>query len=170
MLHEEIRVLHRRGTRRQAEHYVTSAFGDGVRDELNLVLVGIVQPGSGDVVHLHEIDAPSGVHFEEGVIVSLRALLRGVHAVHVRVPRTNGVRMGNRTGGCRAALDRCIGMDRLARNAAHNVDAEFQAEAVHVFSQRREAPAVCGGREAVDRRDQAGILVHLQRHEGAVLG
>ena len=44
-------------------------------------------------------------------------------------------------------LDGYVFCNRLTRNAAHDVNAEFQSLAVNVVSNRFEAFSVCGGRE-----------------------
>ena len=57
-----------------------------------------------------------------------------------------------------AAEDRQVGIHGAARNAAHDVHAEFQSLGMHVVGQRLEALAVGGGGKAIDGGDQAAVL------------
>ena len=50
----------------------------------------------------------------------------------------------------------------LARDAAHDVDAEFHPHAVNLVGQAFETLAVRGRRETVRRRQQAAVFVHRQ--------
>ena len=58
---------------------------------------------------------------------------------------------------------------RHAGHAAHDVDAELQAQAVDIIRQGLEACAVCGGGEAVHGGEETAIFVHIQGGEGLIL-
>ncbi|MNN65655.1 hypothetical protein D3C81_1811750 [compost metagenome] len=62
--------------------------------------------------------------------------------------------MGNLACSCGCAEQRRTGMCSLPRNAAHNMNAELQPQAVYVISKRLEALAVRCRREAVLGRHQ----------------
>ena len=92
------------------------------------------------VVDLHEVDPPRGVLRENRVVPGLarRRDRRGaVDAPHVRVPWTRiaGVAGRGRGRGWGRSHNGRIGRDRLARNAAHDVDAEVQPHRVDLVRQ-----------------------------------
>ncbi|MNC55066.1 hypothetical protein D3C75_1045770 [compost metagenome] len=61
-------------------------------------------------------------------------------------------------------------MHRLAGDAPHNVDAEFEAHFMNAVRKRLEPFASGRGRKPVGRRDQPGISVHFQGDKRAVSG
>jgi stage V sporulation protein SpoVS len=73
-----------------------------------------------------------------------------------------------KSAACAAAPSGGVRRYGLPRNAAHDVDAELQAEGVNVVGQRLEAFAIRRRREAVDGRDQAAVLVHVEMRLGIV--
>ncbi|MNE58199.1 hypothetical protein D3C80_1532150 [compost metagenome] len=116
--------------------------------------MGIIQPGSGDVIHFDQIDAPLGIQLKEGIIIFLRTFFGCVYSVHIRVPGADGVGMGN-LACCRRCTEQCRScVCSLPRNAAHNMNAELQPQAVYVISKRLEALASSCRREAVLGRHQ----------------
>ena len=68
----------------------------------------------------------------------------------------------------RGAFNRGVPRHGLPRNAAHDMDAELQAERVNVAGQRLEAFPVSRRRKPVDGRDQAAVFVHVEMRLGIV--
>ena len=159
-------LLQRRGARGQGQHDVPPALAAGLGDQLNLPLAVGIFPG--DVVALDEVHAPGRVQPEDAVIVRPGAGGIAAQTVHVGVPGADGVGVGDLVTGAVAALDGQMAMGRHAGHAAHDMDAELEPEAVHIVRQGLEAGAVrCAG-EAVHRRHQPPVGVHLQRREGDI--
>ena len=106
---------------------------------------------------------------EDAVVVGLRAGLRHVDAVHVRVPGADVDPVGDVAAAMAAAEDRQVAVDGQPRNAAHQMDAEAQPEAVDVVGERPEAGAVRRRREAVERGKEPPQLVHLELGADAIV-
>ncbi|MNW05736.1 hypothetical protein D3C71_2020260 [compost metagenome] len=66
------------------------------------------------------------------------------------------------------SFNRRIIMNGLAGNAAHDVNAKFQAKSMNVFAKRFKALSAFGRRETVYCRDQTGVVIHLQTNEWPV--
>ncbi len=124
--------------------------------------------GPRDVVGLDVVHAPTGIQFQNRIVVILRAGAAQIDTVHVGVPRADGSGIRDIAGPRLAAEDRQIRLHRLPGNTAHNVDAEAQPQAVDVIGQRPEAAAARRRREPVHRRNQPAILVHGELRAGAV--
>ena len=125
---------------------------------LDLRRMGVV--GTAHIVHLDEIDAPVGIEAEDAVIIGLRAGPGHVHAIHVRVPGADAGPVGDVGGTIAGAKDRQICLHRRTRDAAHDMDAEFEAQRMHRLRQRREALAPYAGGEAIGRGDHPAMRVH----------
>ncbi len=169
------RLLHHGGAGGQGEDHGPSRLGDGPGEHLHLMLPG-VGPGAvlhqvvgvADVVALDEIHAPGGVELDDGIVIRLPGLAVP-QAVHIRVPAAHGGgvrRQVRRQGG---PLDLPMGVGGGAGDTPHDMDAEFQPQAVDVLRQRGKAPASLRGGEPLRVRQEAGIFVHLQHAEGNVL-
>lgn len=91
-------------------------------------LAFLVREFTADIVHLDEIHAPFPVELEQAVVVFPGALLLGVHAVHVSIPLAYAGSLGDLTGGSGSPLDRGIAVNRLARDSAHDMNAELQSQ------------------------------------------
>ena len=149
----------RRGTGRGAEDDGTTGLVDGLADRFDLrqLHVGV---GLAEVVHFDEVHAPARVEGQEGIVVGLAAGLGGVHAEHVGVPRAGAGGDRDVGGAGVGAEDGRVLLHRLARDAAHEVNAEFEALGVNIVGKRLEAGAVGGGGESFDRGKEASMGVH----------
>ena len=167
------RLLDQRRARRKRQHDVPPAVQDRVVQVLDLGAAAVgrvrVHVGVGDVVALDEIDAPRRIHGDQVVVIRLRPGVPGAHAVHVGVPAADAGRVGQVGGRVGRAVHGQAAVRRRARDAAHDVDAELEAKAVHIVGQRAEAPAPGRGREARRVRLKAAVLVHGVVAEGDVL-
>ena len=87
-----------------------------------------------DIVAFNEVHTPGGVKRQQGVIVELAGF--GVfHAVHIRVPFTDGRRIGDLVGRNICSQNGAVKMGRQPRDAPHDVNTEFQAFTVDIISQ-----------------------------------
>ena len=155
-------IGNRRLAGRGAEHDGAAAAVNGVADQLHLG--GVIRPG--EVVHLDVVHAPPGPQ------PGARIIPRGAggiaaHTEHVGAPFAEVVGVCGGGGGERGAFDGQVGGDGAARDAAHDVDAELQAERVNRVGQRLETRAVSGGGKAVGRGNHAAEGVHRERGVGA---
>ena len=80
---------------------------------------------AGNVVALDEIYAPFRIQPKEAIVIFFGSFFCGVHAVHIRVPMADAIGFGDLPGSFGATEDFGIPMHGLARNAAHDMDAEF---------------------------------------------
>ena len=133
-----------------------------------LDLGGVRVIGTAHVVHLDQVDAPGCVEREHAVVIGLRAGLAHVDAVHVRVPGADAGGVGDVAGAVFRPEHRQVALHRQPRNAAHQVDAEPQAERVDAVGKRAEALAAGAGREAVRRGQQPAVIVHHRLRLGRV--
>lgn len=92
-----------------------------------------------DVVALDEIHAPFGVHAKDAVIVRARFGHIAPQAVHIRIPRADAVWIRDLVAALPAPQNRQVPMRRHPRHPAHDVDAEFQPQRMHIIRQRLEA-------------------------------
>ena len=122
----------------------------------NDIVVGIA-----DIIAFDKVHSPGGVKLQKRVIVGL-AFWCILHAVHIRIPAADGTWVGDLICGYIRPFDRGVQMGGNPRDAPHDMDAEFQSQAVDVFGQRREAFSAGGGREAFRIRQQTGKFVCFQ--------
>ena len=132
---------------RKAEHDRTAALPDGLRDRFHLVRE------SGDVIILDKIDAPLRQLGNHRIVVGLGARPGHVHPVVVVAPVADGGGVGDLVGGVIRSRYREFELNRLARNAAHHVDAEPQPlgmdgidqfpETIRKIALRGQRPANC---------------------------
>jgi len=67
-----------------------------------------------------------------------------------------------------ALQDRQVAVSRLARDAAHHVNAELQSERMHIVGQGLEAGAVgCRGK-SIGRRHETPPVIHAQLGIGSI--
>jgi hypothetical protein len=95
--------------------------------------------GARHVVGFDEVDAPFGVLRNDGVVVGLGAGFGHIDAVHVRVPLADVLRVGYVGGVHITPQDGHVLGNSLTRDAAQDVDPEFEALAVNVVGERCEA-------------------------------
>ena len=127
-----------RFTGRQAEHHGAAGAVDGRAHRLDLRLV--VEIGPAQVIHLHEIDAPGGDQREDRIVVLLGPGLRSCRRRTCRCSRGRRCcRSAMSAGVVRRALDRRVLRHRLARNSAHEVQAELQTLAMDIVGERLES-------------------------------
>ncbi|MNI48687.1 hypothetical protein D3C73_1032630 [compost metagenome] len=69
---EELRIFHRSGSGGEAQHHRPAAALNGFGDQDDLRLMGVVQPGSRDIIDLHQVDSPLCVQFKERIVIRLR--------------------------------------------------------------------------------------------------
>ena len=165
-------MFDQRRSRRQGKYDGPAAALDGFRKHFDLMtpgkrIVGI-EIRIADVIAFDEIHAPGGVQFQQRIVVSL-PLRRIAHAVHIRIPAADGTGVGDLVGGHGGSFDRCVEMGGDPRNSPHDVDTEFQSQAVDIFSQRTKAFSVSGRWETFRVREKTGIFVHFQLRKGNVL-
>ena len=163
---EVLGLLQRRGAGGEGKHDVPAAAPGGFGDDLDLPPAARVLPG--DVVALDEIDAPGGVQAEDTGIVVRGGFRIRPGAVHVRIPGADVVGIGRVPAAPFAVLDGQLPLGGFARDAAHDVDAEFQPQAVYVIRQRPEALPVLRGRETVDGWLQPAPAIQGERGERRV--
>ena len=113
-----------------------------------------VHPAVADIVALDEVHAPVGIHLNDRIIVGLPCLAVS-DAVHIRIPTADRGRI--RDVACVYVRSENLQMPvrRKPRDAAHDMDAEFESQAVDVGRERPEAPASRGARESDVRRLKA---------------
>ena len=105
------------------------------------IWVGGVEIGVADVVALDKIYAPGSIQFQERIVISLS--FGGVaHAVHIRIPSADGAWIRHIRCVCVGSEHRGMQVSSNPRDAAHDMDSEFQPQAVNVFRQRSKSPAV----------------------------
>ena len=136
-----LRLFQRRRAGRQRQHNVPSAGAAGVGNDLDFPLA--VRIFARDVVTLDEIHAPFGVHAEDAVIVRARFGHIAPQAVHIRIPRADAVWIRDLVAALPAPQNRQVPMRRHPRHPAHDVDAEFQPQRMHIIRQRLEAFSAC---------------------------
>ena len=150
---------------RQGENDWSSAGPDRAGEHFYLMLSGEgivrIQVGIADVIAFDKIDAPGRVKLQKRIVVSL-SFRRAAYTVHIRIPPADGTWVGDLICGYIRPFDRRVQMGGNPRDAPHDMDAEFQSQAVDVFGQRREAFSAGGGREAFRIRQQTGIFVCFQ--------
>ena len=158
----------------QAEHHGPAALVDGLADHLDFLLRGVggvgVGVGVADVVHLDEVHPPGGVQLEDGVVIGLGPGLRGVDAVHVRVPPADGVGRGNLVAGGVRPQHRQVLVHRQPGHPPHDVDAELQAQVVDLLGDGAKTLALPGGGEPLRGGEESAVLVHGKPGEGHVVG
>src|SRR6185369_2858055 len=76
------------------------------------------------------------------------------------VPAADGLGVGDLRGVYGAAEHRQVGGDGAPGNAAHDVDAELETQAVNVVGEQTESGAVRGGGKTVGSRQQPPVRVH----------
>src|SRR4249920_1982113 len=114
---------------------------------------------AGNAIDLEQVDAPVGVEFGDGIVVSLRGGRANFQAIVVSIP---GARIGDVSGSFGAITGACDGQVfsyGFFRDATQNVDAEFHAEGMNVVGEGLEAGAVFGGGNGVDGGNVAAIGV-----------
>src|SRR5579875_1067678 len=104
--------------------------------------------------------APSCIEFRDGIVVGSTRRLCDIDPVHGLRPRAGVQKIDDvsRVGVC--AENGQILLYRRARNAAHDVDAEFQAPAVNVIGQRLESLPARRGWEPLRVRQEPPVGVH----------
>src|SRR5690242_4220806 len=105
--------------------------------------MNMIKTRSGDIVYFDEVDAPFGVHPEQGIVVGLSAFFGRIHTIHIRIPRTDRIRVRDISCRSRSPHYWSSGMNGLPRNSAHNMNAEFERETVHIIGQRLEPLSAC---------------------------
>ena len=156
----------RRGTGAEAQHDLPSASAAGFGDQLDLPAAAGILPG--DVVALDEVHAPFRVEAEDAAVVGGRVRCIAPEAVHIGIPHADGVRISCGMAEIRAVRDGQVPVRRHSGQAPHDMDAEFQAQAVDIVCQRPESRAACGAGEPVDRRQQPAESVHGQLGKGLI--
>ncbi|MNL48072.1 hypothetical protein D3C87_1709010 [compost metagenome] len=132
--------VQRRLAGRQAQHHRPAAGVDGLAHRFDLGRVVVI--GAAHVVDLDVVDAPGGQQLEDAVVIGLGAGLAHVDAVHVRVPGAQAGAVDDVADADVGPEHRQVAVGRLAGRAAHQVDAELQAQGVQPVAQRLEARAV----------------------------
>ena len=152
-----VHLLHRCFARGDAQHDGTPALVDGLADHLDFRRV----IRTGKVINLHEVHSPLGIHVKAGIVILLRPRLAVVHLVVVTKPSASGIVAGNHVAGNAVrAFHRQFPLRRHFGQAAHQMDTKFQSLSMHIIGQGTETHTVGCGREAVERRGVAAILVH----------
>lgn len=136
-----LRLFQRRRAGRQRQYNVPPAGAAGVGNDLDFPLA--VRIFARDVVALDEIHAPFGVHAEDAVIVRARFGHIAPQAVHIRIPRADAVWIRDLVAALLAPQNRQVPVRRHPRHPAHDVDAEFQPQRMHIIRQRLEAFSAC---------------------------
>ena len=104
--------------------------------------------GRADAVQLQVVHAPGGELVRPGVDEGLRAGLAEVDALHAAaVVVVLAVAVGDLVGGVGGARDRRFVRDGLVGDPGCHVDAELQAQAVHVVGDDLDAVGRAAGRE-----------------------
>ena len=155
-----LRLFQRRGAGGKAQDDFPSAVPAAFGDQFDFPPAARVFPDN--IVALDEVDAPGGVQAENTVVIGFRVRCVAAQAVHVRIPVTDGMRIGRQMAGAVAVRDRQAPVRRGAGKAAHNMDAELQPQRMHIIRQGAETGPILCGREAVERRRQPAVSVHLQ--------
>ena len=116
--------------------------------------------GARQVVYLHEIHAPVGIHLETRIVILLCAGIAPVNLHVVAQPCAGRIAVGYHVA-CYALRSsyRQFCSHSLFRNTAHEVNAEFQPLRMHIVGKRPETDAVSGRRETVESRRIAAELV-----------
>jgi len=122
-----------------------------------------------DIVHLHVVDAPGGPQLGLRLIPSQRGRVRGIDSVHVKVPAADPFG-GDVPAGIFRPQNRQTLMGRLAGNAAHNMDAEFEPHGVNLVGKGLETGAAYGRGKPILRRDRPPVGIQTQGNVGVVLG
>ena len=159
----------------EGEYDGASAAFDGVCQHFHLMgRVILILPvralvaGVADIITFNKIHTPGCVQFQQGIIVSLSGR-RIVKAVHIRVPGTDGIGIGCHVGSDFAALYLHMVLGCNTGDPAHDMNAEFQSQAMYISSQGSEPFLAGRGGEALRVRQKAGIFIHFQSGKGNVL-
>ncbi len=152
------RQVHARG---EAQHHVAVGLADGAGERLDL----LGQVGGDHVVGLDVVHAPGGELPRERVVVGAPARVGVVDAPVVVDPGGDVLAVGDLRRGVLAAPHGRVGRDGLAGDAAQDVEAELQAQGVHVVGQGLEARSAGRGGEAV--RGRLGDAVPVEAEVGA---
>lgn len=136
-----LRLFQRRRAGRQRQHNVPPAGAASSGNDLDFPLA--VRIFARDVVALDEIHAPFGVHAKDAVIVRARFGHIAPQAVHIGIPRADAVWIRDLVAALPAPQNRQVPMRRHPRHPAHDVDAEFQPQRMHIIRQRFEAFSAC---------------------------
>jgi len=109
-----------------------------------------------------------GVEPDDGIVVRLGSGARHFEARTYRC--SNGTRSTCwRSGGMdRGAFHRRVPRYGLPRNAAHDMNAELQAERVHIVGQRLKTLPIGRRGKPVDGRNQPAVFVHVEMRLGIV--
>jgi hypothetical protein len=138
---------------RKAQHDGPAGFRQRLADHADFVaFIRMV----GDAIDLEKVDAPAREQLRHRIVIGLAGGTRA-HAVVVLVPRADIRGVGHVGGPPGGIGDGDVVGHGLLRNAAHQVNAEFQSERVDVVGQRFEPGAVGGRGIAVGRRGVAAI-------------
>jgi len=171
-----VRLFHHGRSGRKTQHNIAAAMLNCCGDHFDFFSAGIVvilidtAVNHADVIYLDEIDAPRSVQLEQRVVIGLCADGNGIKTVHIRVPGADRSRVSNITRMNTGTLDGYVFCNRLTRNAAHDVNAEFQSLAVNVVSNRFEAFSVCGGGKTIWGGHQTAVFVHAELSKGVIGG
>ena len=171
-----VRLFHHGRSGRKTQHNIAAAMLNCCGDHFDFFSAGIVvilidtAVNHADVIYLDEIDAPRSVQLEQRVVIGLCADGNGIKTVHIRVPGADRSRVSNITRMNIGTLDGYVFCNRLTRNAAHDVNAEFQSLAVNVVSNRFEAFSVCGGGKTIWGGHQTAVFVHAELSKGVIGG
>ena len=148
-------VLKLRRSRRKAQHHRPARLANR---RGNLANLGGPVRVVADAVHLDVIQPPARIELQHRIVISLSGFVVLDPPVAV-VPGT-GIRGVRRVRRMKLRpRDGQILLDRLARNPAHNMNAELQPLLMHPVSQRLEARPVRRRWEAAGNRNLDSIRV-----------
>ena len=160
------RLLNGRGPRRKAEHDAPPGAINRAAEHFDFMRRGIGgrarRACARDVIDLDVIHAPCGIQLKQTVVICLRGRTVRACAEHIAVPFADGVRHGDLVCRRVRAPYRRAGVNRLPRNAAHDMDAEFHPHRMNLRCNRGKTLAAGRGWKAVLRREQPPVFVHAQ--------
>ena len=160
-------------SRGKAQHNRPAAFFNGLMKHFDFVGRGIriffIQVSVADIIAFDIIHTPLCIKGKEGIVVSLTAFFLPAQAVHVRIPAADRGRISNLIRRLAASQHRKMLLRRRPGNPPHNMNAEFQPQAVYVIRQRPEARSTrCRGK-TLRTGEQSSVFVHFQFAERNIL-
>src|SRR6185503_7141194 len=148
-------VFKLRRSGREAEHDWASGLANGFGDLPNFGgTVGMVA----DAVDLDVIEAPIGIEFQHGVVVSLACFVV-LDAPVALIPRAGRSQVGRVFRMELGAGNGQVLFDDLAGYSANDVDAESESEGMDPVGERLEPCAHDGGRKALAVGNENAVLI-----------